>query len=390
MCSSDLNGTGSEEQPYLTIAKALTMAGGAGGSIILHKGTYTENVTVNNQNLDIVGANRSGATLTGTVTFTNPASSVRVYGVSFTNTVTHSGAGSVYIVNFTGSGSFVKSGNGYLEFGAGIADTASLSITGAGQVTANSTRFGAVTVNNAAAVVSLQNFSSSAITLTNGLLGAIGGTVFSTTESGNAITSAAGTNLYLRSTSLSTPLGAVARMAISGNLSLNDAAFDRANSTLGTNLGTGVGRFDALDTVGPLYANGNSGTTGYVLQSNGSGSAPSWVSVAQAQSVWTNLSTLTLASTTPTTLLSVSAASFRAVFINLSVSDTTGGKYHTDSYQINHDGTTANVQSFAGAHIGVAPYSLSAAITAGNLVISVTSTNTNSTKYVGSYQTFAI
>ena len=102
------------------------------------------------------------------------------------------------------------------------------------------------------------------------------------------------------------------------------------------------------------------------------------------------LTTLTTTSTASTTLLSVSAATFRGVVINLSVSDVTGGDFHTDTLQVNHDGTTANVQVIGGAHIGPAPYTASAAITAGNLVVSVTSATTNSTKYVGNYMTFAI
>ena len=102
------------------------------------------------------------------------------------------------------------------------------------------------------------------------------------------------------------------------------------------------------------------------------------------------LTTLTTTSTASTTLLSVPAATFRGVVINVSVSDATSGLYHTDILQVNHDGTTANLDVTAGAHIGAAPYSASAAITAGNLVISVTSSSTLATKYVGSYMTFAI
>ena len=103
-----------------------------------------------------------------------------------------------------------------------------------------------------------------------------------------------------------------------------------------------------------------------------------------------SLTTLTTTSTASTTLLSVPVASFRGVLINVSVSDVTGGKFHTDTLQVNHDGTTANVQLIGGAHSGAAPYTASAAITAGNLVVSVTSATTNSTKYVGNYMTFAI
>ena len=127
------------------------------------------------------------------------------------------------------------------------------------------------------------------------------------------------------------------------------------------------------------------GTAGQILQSNSTAAASTWVTP-----IWQNLGTLTLTSTTLTTLLSVAAATFRGVVINLSVSDVTGGNFHTDTLQVNHNGTTANVQVIGGAHIGPAPYTASAAVTAGNLVVSVTSASTNSTKYVGNYMTFAI
>jgi len=130
------------------------------------------------------------------------------------------------------------------------------------------------------------------------------------------------------------------------------------------------------------------GNSGQVLTSSGTGAAPTWVT-PQVQPL-TTLTTLTTTSTALTTLLSVPVATTRAVFINIAVSDATGGNYHTDSYQIVTDGTTTDDQLIAGARLGTNPYSLSSAVTAGNLVISVTSASTNSTKYVGSYQTFAV
>jgi hypothetical protein len=149
--------------------------------------------------------------------------------------------------------------------------------------------------------------------------------------------------------------------------------------------GAGTIRFQANSTGAISFDGTNFGTSGQTLQSNGSAAVPTWVTP-----IWQNLGTLTLTSTTLTTLLSVAAATFRGVVINLSVSDVTGGKFHTDTLQVNHDGTTANVQVIGGAHIGTAPYTASAAVTAGNLVVSVTSASTNSTKYVGNYMTFAI
>lgn len=102
------------------------------------------------------------------------------------------------------------------------------------------------------------------------------------------------------------------------------------------------------------------------------------------------LTTLTTTSTAATTLLSLATATTRAVLINIAVTDVTGGKYHTDTWQIVTDGATTNDHLIAGARLGTNPYSLSSAVTAGNLVISVTAASANSTKYVGSYQTFAV
>ena len=127
------------------------------------------------------------------------------------------------------------------------------------------------------------------------------------------------------------------------------------------------------------------GTAGQVLQSAGTAAAPTWTTP-----VWQPLTTLTTTSTTATTLLSVPVASTRAVFIDISVSDVTGGNYHTDSYQVVTDGTVTDDQQIAGARIGTNPYTLTSAVVGANLVISVTSSSANSTKYVGSYQTIAV
>ena len=139
------------------------------------------------------------------------------------------------------------------------------------------------------------------------------------------------------------------------------------SATLANNVvlsdGAGTIRFQANSTGAISFDGTNFGTANQTLQSNGTAAVPTWVTP-----IWHNLTTLT----------------------TTSVSDATSGRYHTDILQVNHDGTTANLDVTAGAHIGGAPYAASAAITAGNLVVSVTSSSTLATKYVGSYMTFAI
>ena len=288
IAGDDTTGTGSEEQPYKTIAKALTSAGsGNYARIVLHQGIYNENLTISQQNLDITGGNRGGATINGTVAVTNTASSVRIYGVQFQGNITHSGAGSCYLQAYTlASGvSITKSGNGYLELDDGAQDTNGVNITGAGYVNIYNSRVGAVTVNNASAVLTMQDNSLiTTLTVTNGIAVINGASIFALTESGNAVTSSAGTSVFLRDTTLYTPSGAIARMSVAGNYTLNDVVFDRTNSTLGTNLGTALARFDSIDTFGALLANGNAGSNGQILMSKGAGVAPQWTSSAGALS----------------------------------------------------------------------------------------------------------
>lgn len=340
----DTNGTGSEEQPYKTIAKALAMAGGGGARIILHQGTYPETVTITNQNIDIQGANRSGASIQGVVTFNLPSSSARVYGVQFLNNVVQSGAGGVYIQSSTHSAgtTITKSGSGYLELDDAAADSALINVTGAGFVNVFNTRIGPVTVNNASAVVTLQDVSQSvAPTVTLGTFLANASSIFSTTESGNALTASASSAVYLRNVNFYTPSGAPARVSLAGNYSFNDVVVDRANSTLGTNLGS-IARFDALDTFGPFYANGSAGTSGQVLVSGGSSSAPTWGTPAAA---------------TPTvagSVLGLTNATNTALGCNALLSNTTG----TDNVAIGLNAGCSNVGGpgniFIGQNAGVA------------------------------------
>lgn len=102
------------------------------------------------------------------------------------------------------------------------------------------------------------------------------------------------------------------------------------------------------------------------------------------------LTPLTLTDTVSTPLLSVSASTFRAVIVNISASNDTTGRYHTDTVHVIHNGTGTDLKLIEGAAIGLGPYTVSAALTAGNLVVSVASNSASATKYVGNYQTFAI
>ena len=210
------------------------------------------------------------------------------------------------------------------------------------------------------------------ISVSSGTVTAVGSNALSavTTGSGNtALGASAGDAITTGSNN--TIIGTV-----SGSAALTNNLILAAGTTI---------KFQA-NTSGAWSPDGtNFGTAGQTLQSNGTAAVPTWVTP-----IWQNLTPLTTTSVGATPLLSVPAATFRGVVINVSVSEDISGLYHTDILQVNHDGTTANLDVTAGAHIGAAPYNASAAISAGNLVVSVTSSSTLATKYVGSYMTFAI
>jgi hypothetical protein len=287
----DTNGTGSEEQPFLTIGRALTAAGNTGERIVLHQGIYVENITLGatDLNLDIVGANRSGATINGTVTFTGASSSVRVYGVQFLGNITHSGTGGVYFDECTLNTGVVvtKSGNGYLQFFDVEANTSSFSVTGAGYFNVDDSRIGPVTVNNASAVFTAGGCPVvGAITVTAGFAVVDGSNVFSTGETTDAINGSATSTVFLKNSTCFTPSGTSARVTLAGVFTLDDALFDKDNSTLSGTLSTTQARFGSIDLLstsnslsiaGPITLPvGGVGAAGQVLTSGGPGVPMTW------------------------------------------------------------------------------------------------------------------
>jgi hypothetical protein len=246
---NDSTGTGSDNNMYKTIAKALTVADGSGYRIVLGAGTYTESVTVNQQNLDIVtvaGATRGNTFINGTVTFTNPASSSGIHGISM-NSLVVSGAGSVYVKDSQVNTSLSKTGSGYFQ--VEDSEVTAVSITGAGQSVFIGGKQSGLTVNNAAAVVSVKNSDNLlATTVTAGTLGLNDTTCFATTAAGKAIASAAGTNVIVNNTQCYGSTGLLTSVTLGGNYSFDDALLDKVNSTLGNNIGN-VAWFDDVGLI---------------------------------------------------------------------------------------------------------------------------------------------
>lgn len=260
---NDTLGNGAYTSPYATIAKAFSVVSGNGQAVYLHHGIYNETITCGLFNVDIVGDIRGGAFQQGTWNFTtNGNSSVRVQGVHFSNTVTHSGNAGVYLYGCTVSGALQKTGNGYFEASGLSADSNAWSITGAGYATVTSSRLGSVTINNASAIVTLKDLTA-VYTVNNASGTAVidNSYVFSLSNTSNAITTSAGTATYVQDSQVSSATGApTARVAMAGFWSVTNTIFDRANSVLGTNLGT-VTRSDSIDVIGNISGN----TAGFAL-----------------------------------------------------------------------------------------------------------------------------
>ena len=112
---NDTTGDGSQEKPFLTITKALTIAD-QGDQVVVHAGVYTENITISKPNVSLVGAEGDYASLTqidGSVTITANGTSNRIADCTI-NSAIDSGTAGLYLNNVTIKSTIVSSG-GYVE-----------------------------------------------------------------------------------------------------------------------------------------------------------------------------------------------------------------------------------------------------------------------------------
>ena len=405
----DTNGTGSEEQPFLTFGRALTAAGNTGERIVLHQGTYTENITIGatDLNLDIVGANRSGATINGTVAFTGASSGVRVSGVQFFGNVTHSGAGGVYLDECTiNTGvSFVKSGNGYTQFFDVEANLSAISVNGAGFFNIESSRVGAITLNNANAYVNtLDCYTVGLVTVTAGNYTADNSYVFSTTETSSAVISSPGTIATLRNSWMLTPSGAQARVTLGGNYQIADAIFDRPNSLLeGTMIGLDskfsslslLNTTSSLTILGPITTPTGVGAAGQVLTSNGPGAPLTWSAgggggggTVTSVTAGTNVTVTGFPTTTPIINVATGSTTTPGVLqLTTSVSSTSTSTAATpDSVRVTYDLAASALPKSGGTMTGnlySTPLQTTSTVTAANQLGVVVNLST------GQFQTVA-
>lgn len=287
---NDTTGDGSYNRPYATIMKAHSIVT-SGFTVFLHVGSYTETVNWTKTNCDIVGlsaggmVNTSGAWTVGTTT----PSSVRLKDISFGAAFTQNSTGRVIFQSCYLRNTFTKTSGEYTQFDDTDAAGTGIAINSAGTVVFNGGSQNLITVNNAAAVVSVNNtIATASITVTAGTVVTSDSYIYALTNTGNAVTSSAGTAVYLYNSHCIAPNNTIARISMAGFWTANDTQYDKANSTLtGTNLGT-ISHFDAINThglanVGSLQVRGTStlgavgnvtitgGTAGQYLQTNGTG-----------------------------------------------------------------------------------------------------------------------
>jgi hypothetical protein len=178
---NDTTGTGSLLNPFLTIAKALTLVTGERRTIIIHPGTYSENPNVTFQYTVLVAAGTSGVIggnvlISGTVT---TSTGCTISGLKMTNlTITGvSGTGNINILNCDITGTLTKSGTAdyalirFCDIGNPQAGTGGLNVTSSAGLTAV---FGGnpnfINVNNAGARVLVKNATTAASVLLAGNL----------------------------------------------------------------------------------------------------------------------------------------------------------------------------------------------------------------------------
>ena len=240
----DDTGKGTIGDPVKTIAQAQVLAAaafettGAGErkTIVLHPGTYNENVTIDTQftvltTHELIGKN---TTISGTVTVTKGCT---IEGLKMTNLVISgtSAFGSVDIVGCTVSTAATKTSSAYVNFRACDLSTATLGITGAGSVVMIGGNYFTLTVNNVSAgVLAKAVVSMGPVTLTAGTLQLSDTLIYSATNTSNAITQSVGSVITVNNCQILIPaLTDVARNSFGGFYSILHSVYDKPNSTFG-------------------------------------------------------------------------------------------------------------------------------------------------------------
>ena len=249
---------GSINTPFKTMAAALAARLNIGVAYNLLPGTYTESITITDQNLNINGPGfGGGVNITGTWNFAHTASSIRVYGCSF-NTLVFSGTGSLYLdncltntVDVIGTGYFdvINSSmeNGNVSLLQGTTTTCFTNIT--------TTTFGNIDIDGNVTVNIFNSTASNAnVTVEAGTLVLESSELTSPVANATVLTMSSGTVLIANNTTFADPDGTSSKVTVGGLWSFAGVNVDYANSTFtGTNFGEPT-YYDNITVIGLVQA----------------------------------------------------------------------------------------------------------------------------------------
>ena len=232
---NDTTGDGSLLNPVASITQALTLVTGSRKTILIHPGTYTENVTVADTNTTIATSELTGANtlLSGTLTIGTLGSGSRISGLKMSNLVI-SGTAQAYISNCTVDTQVTKSSNGYVEIiNTEMQCISGISISGAGIIIINGNKNVGVSVSNASAQVIIKgcnsvvtpSASAGNLAIVDCIVTALGGNAITITNSA--------TTLTLGNSQVLVQAGNnVAPISVAGIYSIINTIYDKPNSSL--------------------------------------------------------------------------------------------------------------------------------------------------------------
>jgi hypothetical protein len=246
---NDITGNGTLLSPYRTLGAAIAAASTQGGDqIVLHPGTFIEDVTMGRFNTTICaaqGSNGGEVNLSGTMTVSQsiaPNSSIRLYGIAVSNLI-HDGTGSLYLENCKVNNTFTKATTAYFQATGCDFNKDVLIVSGGitsfqgGNQSASGSNF---IINNAGATVVIRDsITTCSPIVISGTLGINDCAVVATSSGGPAVTSISPSSIVIMvdSTTLDT-FGFPTKIVIGGSSSYSNSVFNKTASTLGFLLGS--------------------------------------------------------------------------------------------------------------------------------------------------------
>jgi hypothetical protein len=231
---NDTTGNGDLLNPVATITYALTLLTGSRKTIIVHPGTYTENVTVASGNTTIATSELTGANtlLSGTLTIGSLGSGSRISGLKMSNLVISETA-QAYISNCTVDTQVIKSSIGYVEIiNSEMQCISGITISGAGIIIINGNKNVGVSVSNASAQVIIKGCNSVVTpSASAGNLAIVDCIVTALGENAITITNSATTLTLLNSQVLVQEGNNVAPISVAGIYSIINTIYDKPGST---------------------------------------------------------------------------------------------------------------------------------------------------------------